>query len=263
MKKTLLLINLIVFNLTTGFASESKVFENDTILSFYEDEDPSSSIVFKDGVAYDLAFDWRNEYGSQRKKRIKAHWSGIGFSFANFENLDSPDLDLQASYSINWNIASLSTTIGNHWLVLTGVGIDWSRYHFKGDYGLENINGITQFVPAEEDQSYRDSKLLAYHVTIPFMLEYQVKDFFINAGPVVYINCYSKSEMEIYYSYGRRDDHLKWQKKLNILPINMRLMGHIGISGFSIFGYYSPFSMFEKNKGPELYPWGAGLKINF
>jgi len=228
-----------------------------------DDDDENNSIVFKDGVAYDFSFDWKKTKKSERKRRLEPHWSGIGFSFANFTDLDSPGLDFQSSYSINWNILSASVMLENHWLLVTGVGIDWSRYHFKGDFGLQEVNGITEFVPAENGISYRDSKLLAYHFTIPLLLEYQYRDFFVNAGPVVYFNCYSKSQVEERRERGGGVDKIRLGKGLNILPVNVRLMAQIGIDDWGLFGYYSPISMFAKNKGPEIYPWGVGIMLGF
>jgi hypothetical protein len=266
MKKTILLLCLITLLPIRGICNENVTSvskESDSHIETSTDPytDDEGSVVFRDGVAYDFGFSWKIKK-SGYNKRLEPHWSGFSFTFANFKNLDSPSLDFQSSYSINWNLMSASTTIHNHWLLLTGLGIDWSRYHFKGDYGLQEIKGITEFVPAEGGITYRDSKLLAYHFTVPFLVEYQLKPFFINAGPIVYINCYSKSQVEERYERGGLSK-LRLGKGLNILPVNVRLMAQIGMGDFGLVGYYSPFSMFANNKGPEIYPWGAGIKINF
>lgn len=260
MKKTILLLCSIIFFSVVGLCNEKS--EIDTSIQPYIDDD-SSLIVFRDGVAYDFGFSWKKQKESRLKKHLNPHWSGIGFSFINFTDLDSPGLDFQSSYSINWNIMSASVTLDHHWLLLSGIGVDWSRYHFKGDYGLQEINNITQFVPAEEGLSYRDSKLLTYYFTIPLLMEYQHKSLFVNAGPVVYINCYSKSQIEVRHERSDGVDKVRLGKGLNILPFNLRFMAQIGIGDFGLIGYYSPFSLFSKDKGPELHPWGAGVKINF
>ena len=262
MKKTFLLIALISLFPIISFSENNRQIDSSASQQI-DDDDKSSSIVFREGVAYDFSFDWKKQKDPERKRRREPHWSGIGFSFANFTNLDSPNLDFQSSYSINWNILSASTTVGNHWLLVSGVGIDWSRYHFKGDFGLQEVKNITKFVPAKKDISYRDSKLLAYHLTIPLLLEYQEKDFFVNAGPVVYFNCYSKSQVEERRDRGDGVDKIRLGKGLNILPVNVRLMAQIGIGDWGLFGYYSPFSMFAENKGPEIYPWGVGIMLGF
>ncbi|MDL2322428.1 hypothetical protein LJC52_00385 [Bacteroidales bacterium OttesenSCG-928-A17] len=262
MKKTILLLCLIFSFSGIAFCNgESNISTsgNRNIDMLIDDE--SSSIVFRDGVAYDFGFNWGKGNKSTRKRHLDPHWSGLGFSYINFTNQDTPGLDFQSSYSINWNIGSASVTLAHNWLMFTGVGIDWSRYHFKGDYGLKEVEGITQFVPAEDGTSYRDSKLLAYYFTIPLMLEYQHKSFFVNAGPVVYVNCYSKSQIEVLREGGK--DKVKLGKGLNILPVNLRLMAHIGIGDFGLVGYYSPFALFSKDKGPDINPWGAGVKWNF
>lgn len=262
MKKIIFLLCLTVLFVPV-LGQENNEWKNENEYSVEDDDNDDVSIVFRDGVAYDIGVSWGKHSKKKQKRRLYPHWSGVGFAFANFDNDSSPGLDFQSSYAINWNIGSASVTIGRHWLLLTGVGIDWSRYHFKGDYGLQEVNGITEFVPAAEGDSYRDSKLLAYFVTIPLLLEYQTGAFYFNAGPVAYINCYSKSQIELRHERGNGVDKIRLGKGLNVLPFNVRLMGKVGIDDFGLFGYYSPISLFGKDKGPELYPWGAGVCLNF
>ena len=272
MKRTVLLLYLISLFPIVGLCNEAEKTSlsnekaNTEVITFSVDDDEPTSIVFKEGVAYDFGFDWKDNNKNRRK--LKPHWSGVGFSFINFENpgtAKTPSLDFSSSYSFNWNLASASVTVGKHWLLVSGLGIDWSRYHFKGNYGLEEVDGITQFVPAKEGDSYRDSKLLAYFFTVPLLLEYQTsrKGFYVNAGPVVYINCYSKSQIELRHTRGDGVDKIQLGKGMNILPVNLRLMTKIGMGKLGLAGYYSPFSLFGKNQGPELYPWGAGVFLDF
>lgn len=228
-----------------------------------ENEKNFGSIVFRDGIAYDIGVTWGKYSKKKDKKRLHPHWSGMSFTFSNLGNITTPGLDFTSSYSISWNVASASVTIDRHWLIATGFGIDWSRYHFKGNYGLQEVDGVTRFVEAEPDDSYRDSKLLTYYFTIPLMLEYQLNGFYFHAGPMVYINCYSKSQIELRHGRGNDVDKIRLGKGLNILPVNVRFMGRVGIGNFGLFGYYSPISLFGEGKGPELYPWGAGVCWNF
>jgi hypothetical protein len=50
---------------------------------------------------------------------------------------------------------------------------------------------------------------------------------------------------------------------LNLLPLIIRFTCRLGFDDFSIFGYYQPFSLFEKDKGPEIYTSGIGVMLNF
>jgi hypothetical protein len=145
------------------------------------------------------------------------------------------------------------------------LGFDWSRYHFKENVGLQDFNGTSRFLPDSEGRSYRDSKLLVYYATIPLILEYQKKvekhkTFFINGGVEGLINLYSKSQVEARTS--RNGIEKIAYKDLNILPVNFRLVLRTGFDDFGIFGYYQPYSMFQKGKGPELSSFGIGIALH-
>ena len=220
----------------------------------------SKSSIFYNGSSYGFHWSWKKKATKARE----AHWSGLGFAFSNWKGLEDVDLRLNRSYSVVWNFGSYTIPIDHHWLFTTGLGFDWSRYHFKGDMGLREKDRLTQFLPDSEGRSYRDSKFLAYYATIPLLLEYQTKaghkTFFIYGGVEGMINLYSKSQVEIRTPEGIKKAH---NKDLNVLPLNYRFTARIGFDGFSLFGYYQPNSPFEKGKGPDVQPYGMGVMLKF
>ncbi|GHT61668.1 hypothetical protein AGMMS50239_13080 [Bacteroidia bacterium] len=222
-------------------------------------EEEKSNILF-DGSSYNFLFSWK-------KKPAESHWTGLTFAFSGLNGLDKENVDLRLnrSYSIDLNLIDYNVPLHYHWLFVTGLGFDWSRYHFKGDVGLQDFNGTSRFLPDSEGRSYRDSKLLVYYATIPLILEYQKKvgkrkTFFINGGVEGLINLYSKSQVEARTS--RNGIEKIAYKDLNILPVNFRLVLRTGFDDFGIFGYYQPYSMFQKGKGPELSSFGIGIALH-
>ncbi len=242
----------------TSGSGNASITNTETITGNNDDrtESKKSNIVY-DGSSYSLIFSWK------KKKHMDPHWDGIGMAFIGLDGLQGADLIRSASYSFILNMMNYYVPLDrNHWILFTGLGIDWSRYHFEGDVGLTEINGITQFQPAPEGFHYNSSKLLTYYFTFPLMLEYQTringKNFFISGGAVGYVKCYSKSQVEL--NLGKKSQVDKG-RDLNILPVNARLMLQIGMGSVCFFGYYSPYSLFEKNKGPEVFPFGIGLRL--
>ncbi len=213
-----------------------------------------SSVTY-DGTHYSLFFSWK-------KKASNPHWTGFGFSFSDLEGLgNQADLSFSQSYTVSLNAIDIYKALGSHWLLVSGVGVDWSRYHFKGNVGLGEIDGVTQFIEAPVGIHYNSSKLLAYYFTFPLLLEYQLDEFFISAGAIAYLKCYSKSQVE--YSVNGKTMQVDLGRDLNILPATVRLYAQVGFDNVSIFAYYSPMSMFKEGKGPDVQPMGAGIKLGF
>jgi hypothetical protein len=209
------------------------------------------------GSSYDFIFNWK-------KKPTKAHWKGLGFAFSNLENLQGADLDLTRSYSVILNVIDYTVPLNYHFLFVSGLGFDWSRYHFRGNTGLWHDDGGAYFFK-DPEQDYRSSKLLVYYATIPLLLEYQTKanrhsHFFISGGVEGLIKCYSKTQLDIRQPRGGLEKiHYR---NPNIPPLNARLLLRAGFDHISIFGYYQLFSMFEHGKGPNVRAFGIGLMLN-
>lgn len=259
MKRTSILLTLLCV-LSCALMASERSLDQDSIVS----EEPQSTII-TDGSSYNFFFSWK------KKKKLDPHWSGIGFSFLNFADNDVPGLDLMASksYSVTFNPVEYSLQIGrSNWMLVSGLGIDWSRYHFKGNRGLEIAEGLTQFVPAPEGVNYQSSKLLVYYLTVPLLLEFQTNfgnhsrsTFFISAGVVGYLKCYSKSQVKYHSTSGEvKEDK---GRDLNINPFNLRYMAQIGVKNFNFVASYSPFSLFEKDKGPDLQTVSFGVAMGF
>ena len=212
-----------------------------------------NSVITLNGSSYDFIFNWS-------KKAKESHWTGLGFAFSQLNNLEGADLNLSRSYSIILNVGDYIVPINRNWLFVTGAGLDFSRYQIRGNNALQVSDNITQFVPGNETQEYRNNRLIVRYVTIPLLLEYQARSFFIYGGVEGLINVFSRSRAEI----KTPDDTKKVSyKNLNILPLNFRFTLRAGIDDFSVFGYYQPISMFEKDKGPNVNSSGIGIMLNF
>ena len=258
MKKSIFLIALSLV-LTTGVFAQEEVIQESVVITddkAIEDE-PESSVTY-DGFIYDFSFSWK-------KKAREEHWSGLKFAFVNLDGLEGASLRQSASYSISWQPISLYHAFNEHLLFVSGAGIDWTRYHFKGDVGLQGKQEVTEFQPAPEGVDYKSSKLLCYYITIPLVFEYQAKmsknTFHIEGGVEALIKCYSKSQVDI-----RTEDKVvktSLGRDLNILPMNFRFVLQAGFGDFGLFGYYQPISMFEDGKGPEVRPYGIGINYRF
>ena len=218
------------------------------------------SSVTVSGASYSFIFDWR-EHPSE------SHWTGFGYAFSTLRDIEyeNVDLNLSKSYSTSLNLSDCIYPLGYNWLIGSGLGFNWLRYNFGG-IGLENINNVTQFVPPGANETYYNGKLRVCYVTVPLFLEYQKKNgghtFFINGGVEGLIRCGSNSLVEVQPDSGKKHKS-SLGRDLNILPVNFRFFMQVGFANLGFFGYYQPYSIFEKGKGPDVKPMGIGLKLSF
>jgi hypothetical protein len=227
-----------------------------------------TSSLTLDGASYDFIFQWN-------KKATSAHWTGIGFAFSDLDGLEHASLKSSKSYSIILAPVDYIIPLSHNWLVFTGVGFDFSRYHFKGNVGVREveiadyegkvISTIAAILPDPLNE-YKSSKLITYYVTIPLQLEYQTRltrrnRFFINGGVEGMVKYYSKSAVEIIN--GNHVQKVTLGRDLNMRPLNFRFALKAGFEDWSLFGYYQPYSVFKKGEGPDVRPYGIGVMLNF
>ena len=197
---------------------------------------------------------------------MSSHWTGFGMSFINYDDNKIPNgsLKMSTSHNFSLNMFEYNKPIRNsNWLFTTGIGFEWFRYHFDGNAALTKKDGVTVFEPAPKGVDYKDSKLLAYYVTLPLLVEYQLPStqLHVLAGVVGFFKYYSKSQVKYYVEEKKHVENMG--RDLNIRPVDMKFRVQIGFSDISAFAYYSPFSMFDKKDGPDLKTYGVGLKLGF
>jgi hypothetical protein len=229
--------------------------------SYAQNIEDEYSTISMNGATVDFAFSWKKK----GPKASDSHWGGFGFMFSDLKGLKDADLNQGRSYTFLLNLVECNIPLNRHWVAASGFGFDWTRYHFSGNVSLQDIDGVAQFVTDEEGRKYKDSKALFYYLKIPLLLEYQVrahngKKIYINGGIEGTIKLYSKSKIEARTNEGIRKYDFGG---FNMFPVNARYILGFGYSGVGLIGYYQPISLFAKNKGPELYPFGAGIILNF
>ncbi|PXV62245.1 hypothetical protein CLV62_12168 [Dysgonomonas alginatilytica] len=218
-------------------------------------ENSGSNVIF-DGSSYNIIFSWK------KKKKLQPHWTGIGMGFMNYNDKDIPNGRLQVSRSHNFtvNLIDYHKQIKNsNWLFVSGIGFEWSRYHFQDNAALTRIDGVTRFEPAPEGINYNSSKLLVYYITFPLLLEYQTSGIHMSGGVVAFFKYYSKSQVNYYTERGRQV--INMGRDLNIRPVDIKLRLQVGINDVHVYGYYSPMSMFNKDRGPDLRTYTIGVMI--
>lgn len=217
-------------------------------------EKENESNILLGGSSYNFLFSWK------KKKHLSPHWTGFGMGFMNYDDIPNGSLKMSKSHNFTVNLFDFHKQIGkSNWLVVSGIGAEWSRYHFDENAALTKVDGITTFQPAPEGIDYKSTKLLAYYITIPLLLEYQISNFHVSGGVVGFFKYYSKSQVKYYVDNEKVVKNMG--RDLNTRPVDMKLRLQVGINDISVYAYYSPFSMFGKDKGPDLKTYTIGVML--
>ena len=251
MKKALIL----AFIFAVSSASNAQVFESET----------HESGIFYDGTPYRFIFSWGSKEDKEKhrsRQDLDAHWTGLGMSFMNYDDkVPNSTLKQSRSHAFSLNLFGYKRQFNNTNLLLaSGVGFDWHRYHFDASAYIQKVGGVTQFVPLPPNHRQKDSKMLAYYVTFPLLLEYHLSpnSVYISAGVQAFLKYYSKSQVEYYDESGGYYKQFLGHG-LNLRPIDFKLRFQFGIDDISAFGYYSLSSMFSKSTDPDLQMWSVGV----
>ncbi len=214
-----------------------------------------------------------DRYSWSPKNRFTGHLGGIEFGFNGYSpdkwNLSAdpadPYYELNTSRSGNFNLIFPCVSLGftRHFGLVSSIGLSWNRYRFDaGNSIMVDEDGILQtFMPIGGE--VKKSKLVTTYATLPVMLEAQLpvsgnKTINIGAGVIGAIRLGSHTKV-VYADEGKykeRDD-------FNLNLLRWGATGRVGYEMFQVYGTYYLSPMFEKGKGPELYPFEIGIALTF
>jgi hypothetical protein len=206
--------------------------------------------------------------------KMEPHWAGIGWGFANISNasfkinnIDGVSLKSGSSSEFFVNLIEKILPIYKNRLgITTGLGFNWRTYSLDYNTHFVNSNGLTDVYDALVGVKYEYSKLKTAHITLPVLLEWQPSglhdNFFVSAGIICGIKTYSVSKIKFKNESGDMIKRVE-DKGLNVSPLSLDYYAQIGYGSFNVFAKYSPFSIFESGKGPDVRAVSLGLVLDF
>jgi len=242
--------------------------------------------IFSDGKSYEkwtvieelgiqLPFLNKSNYKERGKYTMHPHWAGIGWGFLNItgqnhhlNNIDGVSLKSESSNEFFLNlIEHIMPIYRNNFGVTTGLGFDWHNYYLDMNTHLLEVNGITDVYAAPAGVDYQYSRLRTFHITMPLLFEWQpafgkAHDFFVSAGVIGGVNISSSFKVKYKDANGNTVTNVE-SKGLNTNPLSLDFCGQIGYGSFSVFAKYSPISIFQSGKGPDIRAVSLGLILNF
>jgi hypothetical protein len=239
--------------------------------------------IFSDEKSYEKwtvqeAFDFNVPFLRKKKKhpvRMDSHWDGVGIGFANIadKSLNMTEVNgvsIDAS-SFEWffNLfGGILPIYRNNLGITSGAGMSWLNLRLDKNTHFVNNNGVTGVYPAPDDDiRYSLSRLMVVHINIPLMLEWQPTiagnhKAFLSAGIVGGVKTFSSYKVKYKNREGKTVTIVE-DRGLNTTPLSLDYMVQAGYDDLCIYAKYSPFSIFQSNKGPDIRAVSLGIMFCF
>jgi len=255
-----------------------KVFEkkesNDTVPyrqlyeGIFSDDKSYEKWTVQEAIGFNVPFLTKKK---SRPRQMTSHWSGIGLGFANIAdkslNMTTVNgVSLNAGSSFEWFLNLLDWILPiyrNNLGITSGVGMSWLNLRLDNNTHFVNVDGVTGVYPAPEDIRYSLSRLMIVHINIPLLLEWQPTisgrhKAFLSAGIVGGVKTFSSYKVKYNNAAGKKITVVEG-RGLNTTPLSFDYMVQAGYDQIGIYAKYSPFSIFQSNKGPDVRAVSLGL----
>jgi len=264
----------------------------------YEGDDSVKVIVGNRVLHVDE--DGNVRFSRYKKHKFNGHWAGFGLGINGYVNPDFNmsfpkeyeylDLRMSKSVSVHINFFEQNVALAKNqkWGMVTGLGLSWNNYRFSRPTRL-NPDSSYLIGYIDEGISIRKSKLTAFYFNIPLVFEFQTNSrhkknsFHMGLGMIANVRLSSHTkkyynelnkEFEItqfdpstdnyetrYYATSPNYSKAKTFNDFHLQPFKFDATVRIGWGFINLFANFSVNQMFKKDKGPELYPWEAGITL--
>ena len=211
------------------------------------------------------------------------------------EEYDYLNLRYEKSIAVNLNIYEQNIPLNKNRTIglVTGLGLSWNNYRFSGSTFLtpdsSSLKGYYMVNTDGSKLSLRKTKLTAMYITVPLIFEMQtnqprnihrfhfafgvVANIRISTHTKIYFNEANKS-YQLYdlsikevlpttYTTPNSNDRniVKNHNSFYLQPFKFDATVRFGYGIINLFATYSLNSMFQSDRGPELYPVTAGITL--
>lgn len=284
-----------------SYPDSTKVKIGNLNIEVYEDRDSVKVVIGNRELRVDD--DGNVTFGRTKKKKFNGHWAGFEMGLNGYVNSDYNmnfpkeyeymDLRMEKSVSVYVNFFEQNVALAKNqkWGMVTGLGFNWNNYRWSMDTQL-NPDSAYLIGYIAEGISIRKTKLTMFYLNIPVIFEFQTnkyhkKDSFhfglgaiagarLSSHTKTYFDEFNK-EYELtqydpvtdqyvpeYYTTSPNTSKIKDFDDFYLQPFKFDATVRVGWGFINLFANFSLNQMFRKDKGPELYPWTAGITfVNF
>lgn len=253
---------------------ETKIYVKKKGSDVWEETDEYDDEILDDE---DVEWNYEDDGSSLGWGWFEGNWAGFEIGLNNYVDSDYSlsrdasnefmDVHTGKSWNVNLNLMQYSLNLFRERVgIVTGLGFEFNDYKFDNDITIQKVNGVI----VEDAVSYQDvnidkTKLSTVYLTAPLLLEFQIplrrNDGFVFSGGVIGGMKIGSHTKVVYKEDGnKRKD--KERDDFNLSPFRYGATARIGFNGVKLYGTYYFTTMFEENKGPELYPIAVGISLS-
>jgi len=234
----------------------------------------------------------------KNKKKYNGHWAGIEIGISGYVTPDFnmnfnpayPYMNMNTARSVTVNLNPFELNVNlykNHIGFTTGLGFQISNYYFTGNYVmLKDSTAIVAYKVQDTQGNYvnlKVNKMVVSYLNLPLFFEYQtnpyrrLSSFHITLGVIagVRIGSYTKQvytdKAGTYFlvddkgnkvaTYNVEHNMVNDRGAYHLNPFKLDAAFRVGWSHINLFSTYSITQLFQKNQGPELYPFTVGITL--
>jgi hypothetical protein len=204
------------------------------------------------------------------------HWRGFSIAVNGYmkpggglrmpDHYRYMDLDYRKSFNFQFNIIERQICIvKNKFKIITGLGFDYHLYEFANKTRLNADSSFTNGVIDTTNKfSYKKNKLRATYIQVPLLLEFNTsndpeKTFHLAFGIIGQFLLTSRTKQVL--EEGKDETTHIRKDSYNMSPFAAKAHVNLGYRCWTFFGEYSLNSLFQSGKGPEVYPFTAGIRV--
>jgi len=232
------------------------------------------------------------------KERYRGHWAGVDLGFNWYVtpdfNMNFPagedymNINTPRSLMVNLNPFELNVNLcKNHFGFTTGIGFQLNNYYFSNNYVmLKDSATLVAYQIRDKDGNYvtlKRNKLFNSYITLPLLFEYQtnshhhLNSFHLTLGVIGGIRLCSYTK-QVYkntdQNYTLVDnsgnpiasyyvDHsvVRTYGSYHLSPFMLDATLRIGWSYLNLWATCGITQLFQKDKGPEVFPLNIGITL--
>lgn len=206
--------------------------------------------------------------------KVSSHWAGfeLGVNMLMDDNFSTEppagyeflDPKIEKSIAVNFNVVDFDIPLYRRNIMLvTGLGFSINNFRFNSDsYLAPDADSVTAI--SDPSITLKKNKLVAEYINVPLLLEFNTsqnpkRTVHIATGVIGGLRVGSRVKM--IQAQNGNESKVKIYDDFNLNPFRCDATARIGYRNFTVFASYGLVNLFKDNKGPDLVPFTAGIKL--